>query len=123
MSPDRVLLLLLIALLIVTGGYLAMRWTGQLSKEEPYRRIFQLRTRAKLQLFRMLLRDPRIPPLVKLLPIITIVYLICPIDLIPDFIPGVGHLDDLVVVVLALYLVFRLTPPQVLASLLNEIEH
>ena len=42
------------------------------------------------------------------------VYAMSPIDLIPDFIPAVGHLDDLVLIPAGLYLVFRLVPKQVL---------
>jgi uncharacterized membrane protein YkvA (DUF1232 family) len=43
-------------------------------------------------------------------------YALSPIDLIPDFIPVIGLLDDLLLVPLGLALVVRLTPPEVLVS-------
>lgn len=43
-------------------------------------------------------------------------YALSPIDLIPDFIPVIGYLDDLLLIPLGLALVVRLTPPEVLES-------
>ena len=60
-----------------------------------------------LVLFRRLLGDPRVPRRHKLLLALLLPYLASPIDLIPDFIPVVGFLDDAVLVVLALRLVAR----------------
>lgn len=59
-------------------------------------------------------RDPRVPWYAKALAACVLVYAMSPIDLIPDFIPVVGHLDDLVLIPAGLYLVFRLVPKQVL---------
>lgn len=53
-------------------------------------------------LLRDILRDPSVPRRAKLAPVAAIVYLAFPIDLIPDFIPGVGQLDDALVVAWAL---------------------
>ncbi len=61
-------------------------------------------------------RDPRTPLLVRLLALLVAAYALSPIDLIPDFIPLIGHLDDLLLIPLGLALVVRLTPPPVLAS-------
>jgi uncharacterized membrane protein YkvA (DUF1232 family) len=47
-----------------------------------------------LVLGRRLLRDPRVPRLRKVALALLVVYLACPIDLIPDFIPVIGYLDD-----------------------------
>jgi uncharacterized membrane protein YkvA (DUF1232 family) len=60
-----------------------------------------------LVLVRRLLGDPRVPRRHKLLLGALIGYLACPIDLVPDFIPVAGQIDDLLVVVLALRVVFR----------------
>lgn len=51
-----------------------------------------------LALLRDILRDPEIPRRAKIAPALTIVYLAMPIDLIPDFIPGIGQLDDALIV-------------------------
>ena len=61
-------------------------------------------------------RDPRTPWPVRLLALAVAAYALSPIDLIPDFIPVLGLLDDLVIVPLGLALVVRWTPPDVLAS-------
>lgn len=61
-------------------------------------------------------RDPRTPILVRALAVFVAAYVLSPIDLIPDFIPVIGYLDDLLLVPLGLALVVRLTPPEVLES-------
>ena len=61
-------------------------------------------------------RDPRVPGYTKALAICVVGYALSPLDLIPDFIPIVGYLDDLIVVPLGIALVLRLTPPNVLAD-------
>lgn len=43
--------------------------------------------------------DPRVPKRLKILPVAALLYLVWPFDLIPDFIPVLGQLDDLVVIV------------------------
>lgn len=58
--------------------------------------------------------DPRTPLAAKLLIGASLLYAASPIDLIPDFIPVLGQLDDVVLVPLTLWLASRLTPPQVL---------
>ena len=51
-----------------------------------------------LALLRDIMRDPQVPRRAKVAPALAIVYLMIPIDLIPDFIPGIGHLDDALIV-------------------------
>ncbi len=60
-------------------------------------------------------RNPDTPPLVRLLALAVAAYALSPIDLIPDFIPVLGYLDDLIIVPIGLMLVVRLVPPNVLA--------
>lgn len=61
-------------------------------------------------------RDPRTPWLAKLLIVLVVAYALSPIDLVPDFIPVLGYLDDLVLVPLGVMLAIRLVPPEVLAD-------
>ena len=65
-------------------------------------------------------RDPRVPRGAKVLALATAAYALSPIDLIPDFIPVVGYLDDLILVPLAILLVVRLIPRDVMAQLRAE---
>ncbi len=62
-------------------------------------------------------RDPRTPWPVRLLALAVAAYALSPIDLIPDFIPVLGLLDDLILVPLGLWLVVRLTPPALMADI------
>ncbi|MGY3112014.1 uncharacterized membrane protein YkvA (DUF1232 family) [Pantoea eucalypti] len=57
-------------------------------------------------------RDPRTPLVAKVLAMIVAAYAVSPIDLIPDFIPVIGYLDDLIIVPLGIMLVVRLIPPR-----------
>ena len=61
-------------------------------------------------------RDSRTPFLARCLAVVVAAYALSPIDLIPDFIPVLGYLDDLLIVPLGLLLVIRLIPPVVLAQ-------
>ena len=54
-------------------------------------------------LLKRLLSDPRVPRKSKLILGGTVLYLISPIDVVPDFVPGLGQLDDVVVALLALH--------------------
>lgn len=58
-------------------------------------------------------RDPRMPIWVKMLAYSIAAYALSPIDLIPDFIPIIGFLDDLVIIPLGLAIVLRYTPESV----------
>ena len=61
-------------------------------------------------------RDPRTPWAAKLVVTIVVAYALSPIDLIPDFIPVVGYLDDLVLLPLGIFLALKLIPATVLAD-------
>lgn len=61
-------------------------------------------------------RDPRTPWHAKLVVGLIVAYVLSPVDLIPDFIPVIGYLDELLLAPLALWLALRLVPPEVLAE-------
>jgi uncharacterized membrane protein YkvA (DUF1232 family) len=61
-------------------------------------------------------RDPRTPWYAKALALAVAGYALSPIDLIPDFIPILGYLDDLILLPVGLWLVLRMIPPDVLAE-------
>src|SRR5215475_6688411 len=61
-------------------------------------------------------RDPRVPWYAKVVGACVVAYALSPIDLIPDFVPVLGYLDDLVLVPLGLVLVLHLIPVDILAE-------
>ena len=61
-------------------------------------------------------RDPRVPWYARVVAAMALGYLFSPIDLIPDFIPVVGYLDDLLIVPLFILIARRLIPADVLAE-------
>jgi uncharacterized membrane protein YkvA (DUF1232 family) len=67
-------------------------------------------------------RDPRVRWYVKALAAAVAAYALSPIDLIPDFIPVLGLLDDLVIVPAGIWLVVALIPPQLMAELREEAD-
>lgn len=77
-------------------------------------RVRQLKT----EIFAMYLayRDPRVPWAARIFIALIIGYAISPLDLIPDFIPILGQLDDMILLPLGLLLVRRMIPPAVLAE-------
>lgn len=67
-------------------------------------------------------RDPHTPLLVRLLALAVAAYALSPIDLIPDFIPVLGQLDDLILIPAGVALVVRLTPSEVWQDCLRAAE-
>jgi uncharacterized membrane protein YkvA (DUF1232 family) len=61
-------------------------------------------------------RDPRTPWLARIVVAAVVAYALSPFDLIPDFIPVIGYLDDLLIVPLGLKLALKLVPPEVMAE-------
>lgn len=67
-------------------------------------------------------RDERVPWYAKLFTMLVVAYAFSPIDLIPDFIPILGYLDDLILVPLGVYLALKLIPKEVLEDCKRKIE-
>jgi uncharacterized membrane protein YkvA (DUF1232 family) len=61
-------------------------------------------------------RDPRVPWYAKAVAISIAAYALSPIDLIPDFIPVLGYLDEAIILPLGVALVVRLIPPDIMAE-------
>jgi len=59
-------------------------------------------------------RDPRTPWFARALLLLVAAYALSPIDLIPDFLPVIGYLDDLIIVPAGIALALRMIPPQVM---------
>lgn len=77
------------------------------------RSVFKAFTR-ELTVYRRVLVDPRTPRLPKVLLGAAVAYAVSPIDLIPDFIPVIGHLDDLIILPALVFLAVRFIPSEVI---------
>ena len=85
----------------------------------PRHLVDQLKARAralKQEVFAVYIaaRDPRTPWYAKALIFLIVAYTLSPIDLIPDFIPVLGYLDDLIIVPSGIWLAVRLIPAEVM---------
>jgi uncharacterized membrane protein YkvA (DUF1232 family) len=89
-----------------------VRWTKAKSEIRALAKCLK----ARLNYYRAVYADSRTPLLAKVLLWSALGYAAMPFDIIPDFLPVVGHLDDLVVIPLLLYFALKLVPPEVLAA-------
>ena len=124
MSAIWIAVVLLLAVLCILLGVAAWRMWRRRGPEERalVRRIVRLPVRDKLRLALALARDSRIPLVVRAIPPGLILYLATPIDLIPDFIPVIGHLDDMVILIVGVGLLLRFTPRDVLEDHVTRLE-
>ena len=83
--------------------------------------LLWLRLRKELLLAWMLLRDLRTPGATKIVILLAALYVASPVDLVSDFIPVLGWLDDGLVAWLLLRLGQRLMPPELLAALRAKV--
>jgi uncharacterized membrane protein YkvA (DUF1232 family) len=85
-------------------------------------RIGRLSWRAKFDLAKRLVTDDRIPLPVRAIVPLLVLYLALPLDLIPDFIPVIGQLDDILVVIIGIAMLVRFVPARVLDQHLAELK-
>jgi uncharacterized membrane protein YkvA (DUF1232 family) len=83
--------------------------------EKDMMRLSEIKDNAKkyIELCKLLYTDSRTPKITKILLWIAIGYALSPIDLIPDFIPVIGHLDDIIIVPVLLYIAIKSVPKNV----------
>lgn len=74
-----------------------------------------------IRLYWRLFRDPRVSVLAKALLVATLAYVVWPLDIIPDFLPVIGEMDDLGIAIAGLWLFIRLCPPEVVLERVREI--
>ncbi len=67
-------------------------------------------------------KNPRTPWYAKALGVFVVAYALSPIDLIPDFIPVLGYVDDVLLLPVLIWLAIRLLPPEVLAECRSRAE-
>ena len=120
-------LLIAVVLVVIVGLPLLALALLRLSRRDGARsalgkRVMALPWRAKAALLWRLLKDRRVPWWAKALLPALLLYLALPVDLIPDFIPVLGHLDDLLVVLLVVAVLLRAVPPEATEEHLSSLE-
>jgi uncharacterized membrane protein YkvA (DUF1232 family) len=79
-------------------------------------KTFTRRVKGEIDVYQRVLRHPQTPWLARILLGAAVGYLLTPLDMIPDFIPVLGQLDDVVIVPALVFLALRLIPQTVLAE-------
>ena len=118
--------IVLIALLgatiaLAAGSFLAWRLAGERGRAFS-RRFGALPWRQKLRFARSLFVDPRLPGYTRAGLALMALYLALPIDLVPDFIPVLGQLDDILLLALGAALLLRTAPAAVVEEHLSRLE-
>jgi uncharacterized membrane protein YkvA (DUF1232 family) len=73
------------------------------------------------RLYWRLFGDRRVSILPKALLVLTLVYVVSPLDVVPELIPLIGEVDDVVVLLSGLWLFIRLCPPEVVGEVVHDI--
>ncbi|MDZ4278779.1 MAG: DUF1232 domain-containing protein, partial [Dehalococcoidia bacterium] len=112
----------MILLVIVAVAAWVLYQRSDRERRELIKRVGRLPLRRKLRLALEVARDSRIPLAVRALPPLLILYLALPLDIIPDFIPVLGHVDDLLVLAVGVGLLLRFTPPHLVEEHVGRLE-
>lgn len=75
-----------------------------------------------LKLTYRLFLDTRVPFWTKIIPVLSVLYILSPLDVIPDFLIAIGQLDDFFVLTMGFQLFERLAPPDVVAEHRHQLE-
>jgi len=78
--------------------------------------------KTEIGVYRLVLKHPQTPLLAKIVLGLAVGYALLPFDLIPDFIPVIGHLDDLIIVPGLVVMALWLIPKQVVAECRKKVE-
>jgi len=81
----------------------------------------RLNWRGRGKLMCRLITDRRVPCLPRLILPLLALYLLSPIDLVPDFIPVIGQVDDVLVILIAAWAFTKLAPPGTVVQIASEL--
>ncbi len=84
-------------------------------------KLFGKQLKRELAVYRLVLKHPQTPWIAKLFLGLAVGYLVLPFDLIPDFIPVIGQLDDVVIIPVLLYLALIFIPKQVMQHCREQV--
>ncbi len=119
---ETILVIALSALLLLILGAMLAWWLVGRRGRELAKRIGELPMRQKAALAGSLFGDPRLPAYSRLILMALVAYMALPIDLIPDFIPVLGQIDDLVMLSLGTALILRSMPRGIFEEHLSRLE-
>ncbi len=89
---------------------------------EKLKNLFRSAKR-EIRVWRRVAKDDRTPLLAKILIGIAVAYLVSPIEIIPDFIPVIGYLDDVLIVSILLLIALQIIPPEVVSEARKEVSY
>lgn len=116
------LISVLVALLVLGIAAFILWRTASGRTKRLAERLQALPWRSRFELACRLVADDRIPLAVRAIPALLVLYLALPLDLVPNFIPVLGQLDDVAVVSVAAGIFARFTPLQVIDEHIAELE-
>jgi uncharacterized membrane protein YkvA (DUF1232 family) len=108
-------------IIIIAGAFVAWR-IARSDERTVAKRIARLRFRDKIGFARSVMGDARVPLWAKFLGGATVLYLASPVDLVPDFIPLLGQLDDILIAALGGAVLLRAIPRTVIEEHLASYE-
>ena len=79
--------------------------------------------KGEFELYRLVLKQPETPKIAKLFLGLAIGYLLLPFDLIPDFIPVLGQLDDVIIIPLLVYFALQFIPPTLIQKCRQQLNN
>jgi uncharacterized membrane protein YkvA (DUF1232 family) len=83
---------------------------------------FSKQLKQELAVYRLVLKHPKTPWLAKLFLGLAIAYLLLPFDLIPDFIPVLGQLDDVVIIPILVYIALLFIPKTIIQDCREQVQ-
>ena len=97
------------------------RFVARVKADPTVAAVLRLSWRGRGRLLCRLMKDRRVPVPARLILPLLVLYLLSPIDIVPDFIPVIGYVDDVLVVLLAAWAFKRLAPPGLVVQMAGEI--
>ena len=85
-------------------------------------KYFSKQLKQELAIYRLVLKHPKTPWLAKLFLGLAIAYLLLPFDLIPDFIPVLGQLDDIIIIPVLVYLALLFIPKTIIQECRDQVQ-
>lgn len=76
----------------------------------------------EIKVYQLVLKDNRTPKLAKFLLWLAVGYTLMPFDIIPDFIPLIGHIDDLIIVPALVIIALKIVPSEVVTDCRRKVE-